>query len=1505
MSEPGRWRFFIDRGGTFTDVVARDPDGALHVRKLLSEDPAYDDAGLQAIAELLGLASAKDGLPAARIGTVRMGTTVATNALLERQGEPVCLVVTRGFGDVLAIGYQDRPDLFALAIEKPEPLVHHTVEVDERVLSDGSVRRVPDLARVRADLEAVRAAGVRSVAVVFLHSYAAPEHELAVGRVAREVGFEHVSLSHRAAREIKVVARGDTACVDAYLTPTLRDYVGRVRRPLGDGVDLRFMQSNGGLASADRFSGKDAILSGPAGGVVAAAHVSRAAGLESIIGFDMGGTSTDVCRWHGRLDRVYETRIAGVRLQSPMLEVVTVAAGGGSVLAFDGRRFTVGPESAGADPGPACYRRGGPPAVTDANAVLGRIQPRWFPACFGPGRDRALDVDASRARLEAIAAAVERATGRRPGVEEVAAGFLRIANEAMAKPIKELSVARGHDVRDDALCCFGGAGAQHACALARSLGIRTVLLHPMAGVLSALGMGLADVIWEGSAAVLDELAAGPAGVAALEPRFAALEATGREVVAAQGVAPAAVRTVRGLDLRYVGVETPIHVVLGDGDPGDGPRAAFEARHRAIYGFAKEGHAVEVVAVRVEVIGETEKPDDAVAPERAHEVGVDAAEAVVEVFFDEVDAGGARRLAAHPTPVHRREALAPGARVIGPALIVEAVSTVVVDPGWRATLTGRGDLLLVDVAETAGGAAPRERVEATAADPVLLEVFNNLFMSVAERMGHALRRVSHSTNIKERLDFSCAVFDPDGGLVANAPHIPVHLGAMGESVRAVLASRTGPDGGGLAPGDVYVTNDPFHGGSHLPDVTVVTPVFVGPTSSGEAARPAFFVANRGHHADIGGIQPGSMPPFSRSIDEEGVVIHDFLLVRDGVFREEEVRAVLGAGRWPARDPGERLSDLRAQVAANTLGVELLGELCDHWGASVVTAYMGHVQANAAAAMRDVIAALPDGAHRFTDWLDEGAAIVVTVTVDGDRAVVDFAGTDDQLPGNLNAPRAVVVAAVLYAFRTLVERPIPLNARCLDPIEIRVPEGSLLHPRPPAAVVGGNVETSQRIVDALFGALGKIGAAQGTMNNVTFGSAAFGYYETICGGAPAGLGFDGASAVHTHMTNTRITDPEVLEQRHPVVLREFAIRRGSGGTGTFRGGDGVRRAIEMREPLSVAVLSERRGVAPWGAHGAGAAARGRNAIARADGRVSELPGKVRVEAGVGDVLIVETPGGGGYEPTPREWAAMDPALARSLFARGRFRGPTAGIAAGRVQANLLVVPSALADDFEAFCRANPRACPLLERGAPGDAEPRRLAPGADLRTDLPRYAVHGADGSVREVDDIVALWSDDLVAFLLGCSFSFEEALVAGGVPVRHLDLGGNVPMFRTDRATTPAGPFAGPLVVSMRPVAADLVERARALTAPFARVHGAPIHAGDPAALGIADLARPDYGDPVPVADGEVPVFWACGVTSQAAALGALETLGRADPTLRILAHAPGHMFIADARNEDLRDEQAS
>ncbi|MGW0735999.1 hydantoinase B/oxoprolinase family protein [Streptomyces sp. NPDC002851] len=1193
---PG-WQFWVDRGGTFTDVVARRPDGRLLTHKLLSENPArYRDPAVAGMRALLDVPPDE-----ARIDAVRMGTTVATNALLERTGERTALVVTKGFRDALRIAYQNRPQIFAREIALPGLLHERVVEVDERILADGTVLTPPDLDALAPELRRLYDDGIRALAVVCMHSHLHPAHEEAIGRLAERVGFPQISLSSEVSPLMKLVPRGDTAVVDAYLSPVLRRYVEQVAEQLR-GVRLMFMQSNGGLAEAGQFRGKDAILSGPAGGIVGMARMSQRAGFDHVIGFDMGGTSTDVSHFAGAYERVFTTQIAGVRLRAPMLDIHTVAAGGGSILHFDGSRYRVGPDSAGAEPGPACYRGGGPLALTDANVMLGRIQPDHFPHVFGPDGDQPLDADLVRERFTALAAEIRERTGDDRTPEQVAEGYLQIAVANIAAAIKRISVQKGHDVTRYALTTFGGAGGQHACAVADSLGIRTVLVPPMAGVLSALGIGLAD-----TTAMREQSVEAPLEDAAM-PRVRetadALEKAARAELRAEDVPEGRIRTARRAQLRYDGTDTTLTVDLTD------PKtmtAAFEDRHRATYSFTLD-RPVIVEALSVEATGVTEPPDlSGLAEARARGDGGPATATL--------HTGGESR----DVLLYRRSELPPGERVTGPAIVTEANATTVVDEGWSAALDDEGHLVMERVAAQAGPEA------GTAADPVLLEVFNNLFMSIAEQMGARLESTAQSVNIKERLDFSCALFDPDGNLVANAPHIPVHLGSMGTSVKEVIRRRR-PS---MRPGDAYAVNDPYHGGTHLPDVTVITPVFDTEGAEGaEGADILFYVASRGHHAEIGGIAPGSMPANSRRIEEEGVLFDNWLLAENGRFREDETYRLLTESPYPSRNPATNLADFRAQIAANAKGVEEVGKMIDDFGLDVVQAYMRHVQDNAEDAVRRVIDALDNGSYAYET--DSGAVIRVQVTVDraNRSATVDFTGTSDQLPGNFNAPYAVVNAAVLYVFRTLVADDIPLNDGCLRPLKIVVPRGSMLSPEPPAAVVAGNVETSQAITGALYAALGVQAEGSGTMNNVTFGNDRYQYYETVASGSGAGDGFDGAPVVQTHMTNSRLTDPEVLEWRLPVLLEEFAVREGSGGRGRWRGGDGAIRRIRFREAMTVSTLSGHRRVPPYGMAGGGTGALGANSVARADGSVVRLGGADSAHLESDDVLIVETPGGGGY-------------------------------------------------------------------------------------------------------------------------------------------------------------------------------------------------------------------------------------------------------------------------------------
>ncbi|WP_332658805.1 hydantoinase B/oxoprolinase family protein [Brevundimonas sp.] len=1196
------WRFWIDRGGTFTDIVARAPDGRLETRKLLSDNPEqYADAAVEGVRRILD--AAPGPLPEGRVDAIRMGTTVATNALLERKGEPTLLAITRGFGDALRIGWQSRPDIFARNIVLNEQLYDRVVEIDERVRADGTIEQALNEDRARADLTAAHAAGLRAIAIVLVHGWRFTEHETRLAEIAREVEFEQVSVSHEVGALIKLIGRGDTTVADAYLSPILRAYVDRVGADLGEATPLLFMQSSGGLTAAGAFRGKDAILSGPAGGVVGMAETARAASFDRVIGFDMGGTSTDVSHFAGDYERTSDAVVAGVRLRAPMLGIHTVAAGGGSICRFDGSRLRVGPESAGAVPGPAAYRRGGPLTVTDCNVMLGKLRPDQFPAVFGPDGDQPLDAEAVREKFAALAAEVARATGRETTSEALAEGFVTIAVQNMAEAIKSVSIQRGYDVTRYVLNCFGGAGGQHACLVADALGMTQVMLHPFAGVLSAWGMGLADVRAIRQATVATPLEA--VGDAALGDRAEALTVDARSLLTAQGFGDDSITTVVRAEIKFAGSDTPLSVPFG---PATEMRAAFEALHRLRFGFFAEDKALVVETLEAEAVAASDQ-----AASTAIAGGDGGAPPVVGRA--PVRMAGAE----HDTPVYRRDAFGPGAAVDGPAIILEDTGTTVLEPGWRATADDALNLILARVT-----ALPARTALGTDADPIMLEVFNSRFMAAAEQMGEALRATAYSVNIKERLDFSCAVFDATGALIANAPHIPVHLGSMGESIRTVIRSRGGKaDGRGMLRGDVYMLNAPYNGGTHLPDITVIMPVFLEADDA-----PAFFVAARGHHADVGGTTPGSMPPSSKTVEDEGVLIDDFLLIDAGGLRDAETRALFASGRYPSRNVGQNMADLKAQVASCARGADELTRMVGEFGREVVAAYMGHIQNNAEEAVRRAIAALKPGV--FALEMDDGAVIRVRIDVDAAArsAVVDFTGTSDQRPNNFNAPLSITRAATLYVFRTLVDDAIPLNEGCLKPIRLIVPEGSMLNPLYPAAVVAGNVETSQAVVDCLYGALGVLAASQGTMNNFTFGDDARQYYETIAGGSGAGPGFDGASAVQTHMTNSRLTDPEVLETRFPVLLEEFSIRRGSGGNGANRGGDGAVRRVRFLEPLTAAILSNHRRTAPFGAAGGEDGATGVNRIERADGAREALASTAEVRMGVGDVFVIETPGGGGY-------------------------------------------------------------------------------------------------------------------------------------------------------------------------------------------------------------------------------------------------------------------------------------
>jgi 5-oxoprolinase (ATP-hydrolysing) len=1308
------WEFWIDVGGTFTDCFARRPDGTLLRHKLLSSgitkgaaqagstatmivdnarqrdpdgfwsgfrfrllstegtslaesrihsfdstsarltldepltvapapDQAYElladlEAPILAIRYLLRLPAGAP-IPAVR---VRLGTTRGTNALITRRGARTALVTTRGFGDILHIGYQNRPKLFELAIKKPVPLFQIVVEVDERIAADGQVLKAPDREQIRTQLTELKSQGIESLAICLLHSFQHPAHEELVEEIARDVGFSEISVSHRVAPLIKIVSRGDTTVVDGYLNPVLRSYVERLCAAIGSG-ELRIMTSAGGLVSADRFVGKDSILSGPAGGVVGFARVARQAGFERGIGFDMGGTSTDVARFDGRFDLEYETEKSGVRIVAPMLAIETVAAGGGSICSFDGVKLVVGPDSAGADPGPACYGRGGPLAVTDLNFYLGKILPRHFPF--------PLDRAAVERRLESLIETIAAATGRRYTPMELCDGFLQVANSNMIKAIQSISVAKGYDPRDYVLVAFGGAAGQHACAVAEELGMRQVLLHPDAGLLSAYGIGLADITRHRASGVYqpysEEL------VADLSSRFDEMSSEARREVLAEGVAASEIDVHHALDLRYRGLDAYLTIA----EPASGNYAdAYAAEHERLYGYRREGQPLEIVAARVEVVGRSrEEAMRGPSDERTRQVA--AHKAVTTACFDAIE---------HATRVYDRATLVLGQVIDGPAIIHESSSTTVIDPGWQGKILANGTLVLTDAqasgtrqcagranfqpceepstgalnSDPTGRLTPPARLR-TDANPVMLEIFNNQFAGIAEQMGITLRNTASSVNVKERLDFSCAIFTATGDLVVNAPHIPVHLGAMSETVKCLLA-----DFADMQPGDVFVTNNPYRGGSHLPDVTVVTPVFaVGqafqPDASvdgqaSQARKPdlLFFTASRAHHAEIGGIRPGSLPPFSKNLAEEGVLIRGMKLVDRGQSRLVEFRRLLLSGNYPTRNVADNLADVEAQVAANHRGAGDLGRLVDRYSLPVVLAYMRHIQSAADRKMRVALSRLGDGDYRFVDHLDDGSPIAVKITIQGEEATVDFTGTGPVLPGNLNANRAIVTAAVMYCLRSLIGEEIPLNQGVVTPVKIIVPECLLnppesASPETSAAVVGGNVETSQRVVDVVLGALKLAAASQGTMNNLVFGDSQFGYYETICGGSGATADADGADAVHTHMTNTRLTDPEVIEQRYPVRVREFSIRRGSGGVGRHRGGDGVIRVLEFLRPVQVSMVTQRRGdYPPYGLAGGQSGAIGQNTLRRADGTIERLGSQVQFTAAPGDVLTIETPGGGGF-------------------------------------------------------------------------------------------------------------------------------------------------------------------------------------------------------------------------------------------------------------------------------------
>ncbi len=1201
-----KWQFWIDRGGTFTDIVARQPDGQLRVHKLLSENPEqYRDAAVAGIRHLMGLA-ADAPIPADAVEIVKLGTTVATNALLERTGEATVLVITAGFGDALAIGYQQRPDLFALAIEQPPPLYAEVIEVQERLSAAGEVLVPLDLAALEPQLRASYARGIRSCAIVLVHGYRYPQHERQIAELARAIGFTQVSVSHEVSGLIKLVSRGDTTVVDAYLSPVLHRYLAGVQAELGE-IPLYCMQSNGGVVAASFFRGKDSLLSGPAGGMVGVVQTALAAGIERLIGLDMGGTSTDVCHYRHdpttpwpEYERWQETTIAGVRLRSPLLAVHTVAAGGGSILQFQGGRYQVGPASAGANPGPVAYRRGGPLTITDANILLGKIQPAYFPAVFGADGQQPLDRDAVAAAFAALTARISAETGNTLTPEAVADGFIAVAVNTMAQAIKKISLEQGHDVREYTLCCFGGAGGQHACLIAEALGMPQVYIHPYAGVLSAYGIGQAEL-----RVLKEQTIERPFTTETLhqlEPVIQALHRQALGELTAQGVSATRVQTQVRLGLGYEGTDSLLWLPWADAAT---LAANFAKAHQVRYGFVLEGRSLRIGQLTVEAVAWQPAP----AATMSLPQGQPQPLAIVPVYS---------RGQWHNAPVYERQALAAETVIAGVALILDGTGTNVVEAGWQARVDAQGGLWLSPTVVP----PPPTPEKPTTADPVQLAIFQQLFRAIAEQMGVTLQQTSASVNIKERLDFSCALFDGQGNLVANAPHIPVHLGSMGESVKALLAEK----GEVLRPGQVYVTNNPYRGGTHLPDITVITPVFLC-----DESHPAFFVASRGHHADIGGISPGSMPAHSTTITEEGILFDNDLLVAEGVFQMAAIWERLTNNPYPARHPQQNLADLQAQVAANQRGAQELLNLCDRYGREVVTAYMEFIQENAAACVRQCLRSLPGGTLRTE--IDNGCHLQVQITIDPHKgtAVFDFSGTSSQSGDNFNAPFAITKAVVLYVLRTLIKEDIPLNEGCLRPIALKVPKGSLLNPTYPAAVVAGNVETSQALANLLYGALGIMAAAQGTMNNLSFGNERYQYYETLCGGAGAGATFDGASCVQTHMTNSRLTDVEVLESRYPVITWEFRRRWGSGGQGAHVGGDGVVRVLEFREAMTVSLLSQSRRIPPFGLQGGSAGTMGENEWLPLNQSPQRLAGTATLQVQPGDRLRIATPAGGGFGST----------------------------------------------------------------------------------------------------------------------------------------------------------------------------------------------------------------------------------------------------------------------------------
>ncbi|VXD13281.1 hydantoinase B/oxoprolinase family protein [Planktothrix paucivesiculata] len=1226
-----KYQFWIDRGGTFTDIVARKPDGTLITHKLLSENPQhYADAVIQGIREILEL-SPHQTIPGELISEVKMGTTVATNALLERKGDRTLLIITKGFKDALRIGYQNRPDIFARQIILPQMLYEQVIEVEERYTAQGDELKPVDLELLKPQLEQVYQTGIRSCAIVLMHSYRYPKHEQQIATLAQEICFTQISVSHQVSPLIKLVSRGDTTIVDAYLSPILRRYIDQVTiqlnsdlslaRGTSNPIQLMFMQSNGGLTNAQNFQGKDSILSGPAGGIVGAVQTSLKAGFNSIITFDMGGTSTDVAHFNGEYERQFETEIAGVRMRTPMMAIHTVAAGGGSILSFDGSRYRVGPESAGAYPGPACYRNGGPLTVTDANVMLGKIQPQFFPKVFGETGNLPLDAEIVQQKFRELALEIHTQTADNRTSEQVATGFITIAVENMANAIKKISLQRGYDISNYTLCCFGGAGGQHACLIADTLGMKQIFIHPYAGVLSAYGMGLADIRILREKAIEKPLTEGL--IPDLEYIFSGLETEAKTELENPD---SKIEIILKLNLKYEGTDSILSVDFVS--HLSSITKQFEQQHQIRYGFIKPEKILIVESITTEIIQQMDTPEEPILNRTRNQLPTPID--IVPMYTpDEWK----------QTPIFNRNDLQPGDIIQGPAIIIESIGTNIIESGWQGELTEKNYLVLKSI-HSIKPPLVRENQDIKV-DPVKLEIFKNLFQFIAEQMGIVLQNTATSVNIKERLDFSCALFNQQGQLVANAPHIPVHLGSMSDSIKSLIVAK----GETLKPGDVYLLNNPYNGGTHLPDITVITPVFTPPSppllkGRNDQENPLvkggnrqeqtilFYVASRGHQADIGGITPGSMPPNSTNIAEEGILIDNVPLVKEGIFLETELLNLLTSGNYPARNPATNIADLQAQIAANEKGVQELLRMVEYYGLHTVQTYMQFVQDNAELSVRRAIYVLKDG--EFSYKMDNGAIIKVNIKIDRNnrRAIIDFTGTSSQLPTNFNAPKSICKAAVLYVFRTLVNDNIPLNAGCLKPLEIIIPEGCFLNPRYPAAVVAGNVETSQVIVDALYGALNVMSASQGTMNNFTFGNQNYQYYETICGGSGAGINYHGTDAVHTHMTNSRLTDPEVLEWRYPILLEEFSIRENSGGLGQFNGGNGIVRKVKFLEPMTAAILSEHRIIPPFGLNGGQPGLVGKNYIIRNHGTIEQLTSTASVEMNINDIFVIETPGGGGY-------------------------------------------------------------------------------------------------------------------------------------------------------------------------------------------------------------------------------------------------------------------------------------